>query len=71
MMVPRDKKAYMTIYMKQPEVMSKNRANSVNRLLEKKQKNVKKRIQEHTMYELMKIIKERCAEKNVDFEEKS
>ena len=68
--MPRDRKEYMAQYRKQPEAVEKNRQRSINVSLERKRKNTKKRIQEHTMEELMKIVAETCAEKNIDFEEK-
>jgi hypothetical protein len=68
--MPYDRKEYMSIYSRQPEVMAKSRLKSINNSLEKKRRNTKKRIQEHTMDELMKIVKEKCIEKNVNFEEK-
>jgi hypothetical protein len=63
-----DRAEYMREYIRRPEVKAKYNAISKAKSKEQKRKNTKKRIQEHTMEELIKIIKETCVEKNVNFE---
>ena len=64
----RDRNEYFRTYSKKPEVMTRNNEASKRRSKEKKRENTKKRIQEHTMLELMLIVKETCREKGVDYE---
>ena len=64
----RDRRAYFHEYMRRPEVKARYNEISKRKSKERKRKNTKKRIQEHTMEELMKIVHETCQEKNVDFD---
>ena len=63
-----DRKEYLKAYIRRPEVKAKYNEISKKKSKERKRKNTKKRIQEHTMDELMKIVKETCDEKNIDYE---
>lgn len=64
----RDRSAYMSEYMRRPEVKAKYNEISKRKSKERKRKNTKKRLQEHTMEELMKIVKERCEDQNIDYD---
>lgn len=65
----RDRSAYFKAYMQKPEVKAKYNEISKRKSKERKRKNTKKRLQEHTMEELMKIVKERCEDQNIDYNE--
>jgi hypothetical protein len=60
-----DRKKYIQIYQQTEEYKIKNRAKSIVYNREKTRKQTKKRIQKHTIEELMKIVKETCQEKEV------
>ena len=67
-MAERDRSAYLNEYNRRPERKAKLIELSKKKSKERKLKNTSKRIKEHSMEELMKIVKENCDAKNVDFE---
>ena len=65
----KSQKAYKKEYMQRPEVKARYNEISKKKSKERKRKNTKKRIQEHTMEELMQIVRETCEEKNINYDD--
>lgn len=63
-----DRQEYLRAYRRKPEIKEKYNEISKKLSKERKRKNTKKRLQEHTMDELMKIVKETCQEKNIEYD---
>lgn len=64
-----DREARRYEYVRRPEVKARANEISKQKSKERKRKNTQKRLQEHTMEELMKIVKETCDAKGVDYDE--
>ena len=62
-----DRKEYLRKYHQTPEFKLKNAQRQKVRQLETKRRNTMKRIQEHTIDELMKIVEDTCVSKGVDY----
>lgn len=62
-----DRSEYQRAYRQTEEYKLKNRANVKRYQLEKKRRNTGKRIQEHTMDELMAIVADACRRNNIEY----
>lgn len=67
-MAERDRSAYLHAYNRRPDVKAKSNEKSKRLAKARKLKNTFKRIEEHSIVELMKMVKEKCDEKDVDYE---
>jgi hypothetical protein len=63
-----DRTEYYKNYAQRPDVKSKRNEASKRASKERKRKHTRVRIQEHTMDELMQIVKETCDDKGVDYD---
>jgi hypothetical protein len=64
-----DRKAYLHEYVRRPDVKARANEYSKSKSKERKRKHTLVRIQEHTMEELMKIVKDVCDKKDVDYDD--